>query len=248
MVAAIAQDHAARVLSGIWARSIPWRPVFCHFCWESLRDSRNISLLQRKAIPEPFVLASRRRPTMPRASPADHTRAGLDSRQGARCGFSISRRDGADAAAIFCEEDRRHAGLQTGAGRQTCRAEACKDPDRYLRNCRSRGRDRRSSRCGSAPAGMSALSRMSWARTWDAARIWRVCGARGREHSRFAEAHTLEELEAACRGISKCLEGTCVHPRACCREMPSVTGDETALGRLRNGARQTFQSFRRRPW
>jgi tRNA pseudouridine55 synthase len=49
------------------------------------------------------------------------------------------------------------------------------------------------------------------------------------------EAHTLEELGAA-TGNVEALEGFCVHPRMLLPEMPAVTGDAHALGRLRNGA------------
>jgi tRNA pseudouridine55 synthase len=50
----------------------------------------------------------------------------------------------------------------------------------------------------------------------------------------LSEAHTLEELEAL-DGDAEALEEMCVHPRSLLPEMPSVTGDPMALGRLRNG-------------
>lgn len=56
------------------------------------------------------------------------------------------------------------------------------------------------------------------------------------------EAHTLEEL-AALTGDLKALEAVCVHPRRLLPEMPSVTGDEIALGRLRNGAQANLPEF-----
>jgi tRNA pseudouridine55 synthase len=56
------------------------------------------------------------------------------------------------------------------------------------------------------------------------------------------EAHTLEELEAAAGNI-QALEALCVHPRSLLPEMPSVTGDEHALGRLRNGAQANLPEF-----
>ena len=56
------------------------------------------------------------------------------------------------------------------------------------------------------------------------------------------EAHTLEELEAAAGNI-QALEALCVHPRSLLPEMPSVTGDEQALGRLRNGAQANLPEF-----
>jgi tRNA pseudouridine55 synthase len=49
------------------------------------------------------------------------------------------------------------------------------------------------------------------------------------------EARTLEAMEALA-GNSEALEAACVHPRSFLTEMPAVTGDEFALGRLRNGA------------
>jgi tRNA pseudouridine55 synthase len=56
------------------------------------------------------------------------------------------------------------------------------------------------------------------------------------------EAHTLEELEAL-GGKSDALGAACVHPRLLLPEMPSVTADTTALGRLRNGAQANLPEF-----
>jgi tRNA pseudouridine55 synthase len=56
------------------------------------------------------------------------------------------------------------------------------------------------------------------------------------------DAHTLEELETLA-GKSGALEATCVHPRTLLPEMPSVTADTTALGRLRNGAQANLPEF-----
>lgn len=58
----------------------------------------------------------------------------------------------------------------------------------------------------------------------------------------LAEAHTLEELEPLA-GNSAALEAMCVHPRALLPEMPAVTGDPVALGRLRNGAQANLPEF-----
>jgi tRNA pseudouridine55 synthase len=58
----------------------------------------------------------------------------------------------------------------------------------------------------------------------------------------LAEAHTLEELSPLAGNI-EALEALCVHPRRLLLEMPSVTGDETALGRLRNGAQANLPEF-----
>lgn len=58
----------------------------------------------------------------------------------------------------------------------------------------------------------------------------------------LAEAHTLEALEAVA-GNGEALEELCVHPRSLLPEMPSVTGDAGALGRLRNGAQANLPEF-----
>jgi tRNA pseudouridine55 synthase len=60
------------------------------------------------------------------------------------------------------------------------------------------------------------------------------------------DAHTLEELEALA-GDTGALETACVHPRALLPEMPSVTADATALGRLRNGAQANLPEFSTAP-
>jgi tRNA pseudouridine55 synthase len=70
----------------------------------------------------------------------------------------------------------------------------------------------------------------------------------------LADAHTLEELEAlAVSSAGKAtayrdaLEAVCVHPRALLLEMPSVTADPVALGRLRNGAQANLPEFTAAP-
>ncbi len=66
----------------------------------------------------------------------------------------------------------------------------------------------------------------------------------------LADAHTLEELEAlsgdAADNIAA-LHALCVHPRALLPEMPSVTADAMALGRLRNGAQANLAEFSQAP-
>lgn len=62
----------------------------------------------------------------------------------------------------------------------------------------------------------------------------------------LADAHTLEVLEAL-NGESEALERLCVHPRTLLPEMPSVTGDGQALGRLRNGAQANLPEFSTAP-
>jgi tRNA pseudouridine55 synthase len=59
-------------------------------------------------------------------------------------------------------------------------------------------------------------------------------------------AHTLEELESLAGNV-EALEELCVHPRNLLPEMPSVTGDALALGRLRNGAQANLPEFSRAP-
>lgn len=56
------------------------------------------------------------------------------------------------------------------------------------------------------------------------------------------DAHKLEELEALAADPGA-LQALCVHPRALLPEMPSVTADTTALGRLRNGAQANLPEF-----
>jgi tRNA pseudouridine55 synthase len=58
----------------------------------------------------------------------------------------------------------------------------------------------------------------------------------------IGEAHTLDELEAL-KGNVEALEARCVHPRALLPEMPAVTADQQALGRLRNGAQANLPEF-----
>jgi tRNA pseudouridine55 synthase len=59
-------------------------------------------------------------------------------------------------------------------------------------------------------------------------------------------AHTLDGL-ALLAGNVEVLENLCVHPRSLLPEMPSVTGDAVALGRLRNGAQANLPEFSRAP-
>ena len=58
----------------------------------------------------------------------------------------------------------------------------------------------------------------------------------------LAEAHSLDKLQPLA-GKGEALEGLCVHPRSLLPEMPSVTGDALALGRLRNGAQANLPEF-----
>jgi tRNA pseudouridine55 synthase len=60
------------------------------------------------------------------------------------------------------------------------------------------------------------------------------------------DAHTLEELEALAVNPGA-LEAVCVHPRLLLPEMPSVSADTTALGRLRNGAQANLPEFSAAP-
>jgi tRNA pseudouridine55 synthase len=62
----------------------------------------------------------------------------------------------------------------------------------------------------------------------------------------LAGAHRLEELEALA-GNSAALEDLCVHPRTLLPEMPAVTGDSQALGRLRNGSQANLPEFSAAP-
>jgi tRNA pseudouridine55 synthase len=62
----------------------------------------------------------------------------------------------------------------------------------------------------------------------------------------LADAHTLEQLELLA-GNAEALEGLCIHPRTLLPEMPAVTGDDLALGRLRNGAQANLPEFSAAP-
>ncbi|HEY2470211.1 MAG TPA: tRNA pseudouridine(55) synthase TruB [Terracidiphilus sp.] len=62
----------------------------------------------------------------------------------------------------------------------------------------------------------------------------------------LAEAHRLDELERLA-GHLESLEKLCIHPRNLLAEMPSVTGDAFALGRLRNGAQANLPEFSQAP-
>lgn len=56
------------------------------------------------------------------------------------------------------------------------------------------------------------------------------------------DAHALTELEPHAGNV-EALEQFCVHPRLLLPEMPAVTGDAFALGRLRNGAQANLPEF-----
>ncbi len=60
------------------------------------------------------------------------------------------------------------------------------------------------------------------------------------------ESHTLEEL-ALLSGDVAALEAMCIHPRTLLPEMPAVSGDAHALGRLRNGGQANLPEFSRAP-
>jgi tRNA pseudouridine55 synthase len=66
------------------------------------------------------------------------------------------------------------------------------------------------------------------------------------------DAHSLEELDAvkveagmvgAEQGDAAGIEEKCVHPRRLLEEMPAVSADEQALGKLRNGAQVNLPEF-----
>jgi tRNA pseudouridine55 synthase len=62
----------------------------------------------------------------------------------------------------------------------------------------------------------------------------------------LADAHTLEELQSLAGNLDA-LEAKCIHPRELLPEMPAVTGDALALGRLRNGAQANLPEFSHAP-
>ena len=66
----------------------------------------------------------------------------------------------------------------------------------------------------------------------------------------LADAHTLEDLEALAGDAADniaAIQALCVHPRALLPEMPAVTADAIALGRLRNGAQANLPEFSAAP-
>ena len=56
------------------------------------------------------------------------------------------------------------------------------------------------------------------------------------------DAQTLADLEPLTGNLAE-LETICLHPRTLLPEMPAVTGDAAALGRLRNGAQANLPEF-----
>ena len=56
------------------------------------------------------------------------------------------------------------------------------------------------------------------------------------------DAVSLEEVEKL-TGNAFVLESCCIHPRSLLTEMPSVSGDDFTLGRLRNGAQANLPEF-----
>jgi tRNA pseudouridine55 synthase len=60
------------------------------------------------------------------------------------------------------------------------------------------------------------------------------------------DAQTLDEL-APLTGNLDALEAACIHPRTLLPQMPAVTGDAQALGRLRNGAQANLPEFSSAP-
>jgi tRNA pseudouridine55 synthase len=62
----------------------------------------------------------------------------------------------------------------------------------------------------------------------------------------LTEAQSLDELKPLA-GNEGALQALCVHPRSLLPELPSVTGDALALGRLRNGAQANLPEFSNAP-
>lgn len=58
----------------------------------------------------------------------------------------------------------------------------------------------------------------------------------------LADAHTLEELQPLA-GDFAALEAKSMHPRSLLPHMPSISADETALGRMRNGGQANLAEF-----
>ena len=62
----------------------------------------------------------------------------------------------------------------------------------------------------------------------------------------LADAHPLSELEPLAGDMPR-LEELCIHPRGLLAEIPAVTADEHALGRLRNGGQANLPEFSAAP-
>lgn len=62
----------------------------------------------------------------------------------------------------------------------------------------------------------------------------------------LSDAHALNELQLLAGNVEG-FEELCIHPRNLLPEMPSVTGDAVALGRLRNGAQANLPEFSQAP-
>jgi tRNA pseudouridine55 synthase len=62
----------------------------------------------------------------------------------------------------------------------------------------------------------------------------------------ISQAYKLEEIELL-TGNLEALQELCLHPRSLLPEMPSVTGDLMALGRMRNGGQANFPEFSSAP-
>lgn len=60
------------------------------------------------------------------------------------------------------------------------------------------------------------------------------------------DACTLDDLQELAGNIGA-LESCCIHPRNLLTEMPSVSGDDFTLGRLRNGAQANLPEFSQAP-
>jgi tRNA pseudouridine55 synthase len=60
------------------------------------------------------------------------------------------------------------------------------------------------------------------------------------------DTHPLVELEEL-RGNLEAIENVCVHPRILLPQMPAVTADAEAMGRLRNGAQANLAEFSQAP-
>jgi len=60
------------------------------------------------------------------------------------------------------------------------------------------------------------------------------------------DVRTLDELQQLSGNLGA-LESCCIHPRSLLTEMPSVSGDDFTLGRLRNGAQANLPEFSSAP-
>ena len=85
----------------------------------------------------------------------------------------------------------------------------------------------------SPPEPMCALSRTIWVKSWDTALTWNRSRRTAVGEFELANAHTLEELDAALKMGEA--DDLFIHPRKLLPQFPSVTANDEMAGRIRSG-------------